>query len=319
MVLEITFEQPFALWFLFSLPLLVFTHLYFLRHAKKQAIQFGNFQTLERVTGKKLLTKNVALLVLRCLIVLCLVLAAAETTWWKATDKGVYDMVILLDASASMAASDMNGPRIDAAKEAAKTFVEESEGASHIAVVQFSGLPEVLIAPTADKNSVVSAIDAAKIKTVGGTDVSGAIVTGASLLSNSKHGRVILLITDGVSSVSLYDENPLPQAILYAQRQEVIIHTIGMGTQANAAFLPNMNNKAKTFDEQNLQEIANATGGTYAWATNPTQLETAYETVLAEGSTAVVPLKLSFAFLFIALLLVFTEWGLMNTRYRLLP
>ena len=41
------------LWFLFCIPLLIFSHIYFLHHAKRKAIAFGNFHTIERVTGKK--------------------------------------------------------------------------------------------------------------------------------------------------------------------------------------------------------------------------------------------------------------------------
>jgi hypothetical protein len=132
----------------------------------------------------------------------------------------------------------------------------------------------------------------------------------------------VVLLTDGVSSLSLYEENPIPRAVTYARSNNVIIHTIGVGTQTPTgagAFIPGLHSEAVTFDEQNLQLIASSTGGEYAWARSPEQLEAAYERIIDEGSIAVVPLRLSFGFLFLALILLFLEWGLTNTRYRLLP
>jgi Ca-activated chloride channel homolog len=317
---QIIFDEPVMLWFLFSIPLLFFTHLYFMHHARRQAIKFGNFATLERVTGKRLLTKNILLLVLRSLIIVCLVFAAAGTSIWHETQKTDNDVVIVVDTSASMTTEDMDGTRIEAAKNAAKGFVENVDKTASIGVVQFSGLAEVVVAPTTDREAVLAGIDSIKIKNVGGTDVAAGIVTGTNLLATARHGRVILLMTDGVSSVSLYDESPIPASIAYAQKHHVVIHTIGVGTQTTGiGFIPGLQSKAASFDEQNLQTIANGTGGQYTWARNSQQLANAYMSVIEEGSTAFVPLYLNFGFLFVALLLLFVEWGLLNTRYRILP
>lgn len=321
MVTQITFEHPGMLWFLFSIPLLVFTHLYFMHHAKRQAIRFGNFETIQRITGKHLLTRNATMLILRILTLVCLVMGAAGTTVWRETRTAGNDVILLIDASASMAATDMGGTRIDAAKNSAIAFVERLDRQAAVGVVQFAGLAEVVVAPTIERAEVTSALESIEIKTVGGTDLAGAITVASSLLSASERGKSVILLTDGVASVSLYDSNPIPRAIDYAVKRGVMIHTIGVGTKEAgiAQYIPGLQAQVQTFDEQNLQAIANATGGTYSWASNQAQLAEAYERALAEGNTAIKPLQTAFAFIFAALLLLFIEWGLANTRFRILP
>lgn len=320
-MIRLTFDNPAMLWFLFSIPLLIFAHLYFLHHAKRKAILFGNFHTLERVTGKRLLTKNLLPLFIRLLTVTFLILAAAGTTLWQETQESTNTVVLVVDTSASMTAEDMNGTRLDAAKAAAVTFIDEAEKVTHVGLVQFSGLAQVALTPTMDREAAKAAVQEARIQTLGGTDIAGAITTGVNVLSSARNGRVMILITDGVSSFSLYEENPIPKATLYARDNNVIIHAIGVGTQTGGAtaYIPSLQAQAASFDQQNLEQIANATGGRYAWARNPEQLAQAYVDILREGSTAIIPLRLSYGFLFVALLLLFVEWGLANTRYRLLP
>jgi Ca-activated chloride channel homolog len=309
------------LWFLFSIPLLIFTHIYFLHHARRKAIRFGNFHTIERVTGKRLLTKNIFLLFIRLLTLTFLILAAAGVTLWQETRESTNTVVLVIDTSASMTTADMNGTRLEAAKTAAMQFIESTEQTTNIGVVQFSGLAQVVLTPTSSRDAAKAAVADIKIQTLGGTDIAGAITTGTNVLSTAQNGRVMILLTDGVSSFSLYEENPIPKSTLYARDHQVIIHTIGVGTQTNgaAAFIPALQEQAVSFDQQNLQQIANATGGTYSWAHSPEQLIEAYDGIIAEGSTAIIPLKLSYGFLFVALMLLFIEWGLANTRYRLLP
>lgn len=321
-MIQLTFENPGMLWFLFSLPLLIFTHLYFLHHARRTAIAFGNFHTLERVTGGRLLTKNIVLLIVRGVILVLLILAVSGATLWHDTSESANTVVFVIDTSASMTAADMNGTRLEAAKAAASDFIDRAERTTQVGVVQFSGLAQVVLTPTADRDSAKDAVAGLQIQTLGGTDIAGAMTTGTNLLATARNGRVLVLVTDGVSSFSLYEENPVPQATAYAQDHRVIVHTIGVGMQEGSgagAFIPGLQAQTATFDQQNLESIANATGGEYTWARDREQLSTAYDAILSEGSTAIVPVHLSVGFLFLALLMLFIEWGLINTRYRLLP
>lgn len=312
-------EKPLVLWLLFALPLLLFTHLYFMHHARRKAILFGNFKTLERITGKRILTKNLFLLSLRLVIVTCLIFAAADTTLWRIGEQAENDMVIVVDASASMATADMNGTRIEAARTAVASFVDELDVRTSIGLVQYSGLPEVIVAPTDERARVRAGVDAIKLKPIGGSDIAAGIVTATNLLADKENGKVIVLLTDGVASLSLYEDNPVPQAISYARSKGVVIHTIGVGSQRVGSLVPGLEAEAILFDEANLRRIAEDTGGTYTWAVNVPQLSAAFETALGARERAFVPTHLTGILVLVALAIVFVEWGLLNTRFRILP
>ena len=64
-MINITFENPIYLWYLLSIPLLIYTHFFLLRRSKAVAMKFANFEALKRVTGGMILSRNVNLLVLR--------------------------------------------------------------------------------------------------------------------------------------------------------------------------------------------------------------------------------------------------------------
>ncbi len=314
-----TIAQPVALWLLFAVPLLIFTHLYFMRHARHRAIIFGNFTTIERVTGKRLLTKNLGLLVLRLIIIVSLIFAAAGTTLWHIGTRAQNDVVILIDSSASMSINDMNGTRLAAARIAAGTFLDQIDSRTEVGLIQYSGLPEVLQVPTSDDALVRKALASVALKPLGGSDIAAAIVTGTNLLADKRSGRAMVLLTDGVSALSLYDDNPIPQAISYARQRGVVIHTIGVGSERLGSFVPGLEAKVVMYDEENLRTIAANTGGTYAWAHDPVTLKAAFEQVIGARESAYVPIDLSSAMLLIAIALLFVEWGLLNTRFRLLP
>lgn len=319
MVTYLTFERPDLLWLLFTIPVLVFAHIYFMHHARKKAILFGNFKTLERITGKKVLTKNILLLIVRVLLLACLVFSVAGTTLWRSGERADNDVVLLIDTSASMGVSDMGGTRIDAAKTAAQSFVDSIEPSMRLGVVQYSGLATVVTEMTFDRGLVQAGIESIELKPLGGSDIAGAIVTGSNLLSTAEQGRVIVLLSDGVAALSLYDDNPIPQAIEYARERGVVIHTIGVGTQQTGSLIPTLEAEAALFDEQNLRAIANATGGSYAWARDQTQLSGAFSRVTAARREAVIPTPLASVLLVLAVVVFFVEWVLINTRYRLLP
>jgi Ca-activated chloride channel family protein len=319
MATYITFDRPELLWFLATVPLLIFTHLYFIHHARRKAILFGNFSTLTRITGKKVRTLNLVLLAVRLLVVTAIVFAIAGATLWRSGVRSDNDVILLLDASASMATRDMGTSRLEAAKDAARLFIDDLEPSMRIGVVQYSGLSMVVTEPTIDRSAIRRGIAAVELKPIGGSDIAGAIVTGSNLLASSERGRVLVVLSDGVAALSLYDDNPIPQAIAYARDRGVVIHTIGVGTQRSGSFIPTLEAEAALFDEQNLQIIANGTGGVYAWARDPSQLKDTFARIAEERERAQIPLPLSDELFIVVLFAVLVEWGLINTRYRILP
>lgn len=311
--MEIIFRNPVYLWFLLSIILLIILHFITLKHVKRRALKFANFEAIERVTGSEILSKNVLLLYLRLLIVICVILAAAGTTIWYTGKSSNADYALAIDASSSMLAQDILPNRLEAAKEAAVTFVDSLKARTEVAVISFSGSSFLEQELTSDLFKVKSAIRAIEVKYVGGTDILDAVVTSVDVLFRGKNLKIIILLTDGQINVGTVEE-----IINYARKNAVTVHTIGFGTTTGGQMKIGNIELYSKLDEDALKSIAYNTGGTYHEARSKDELLKAYREIITTSK-----IRLSFnasaTLIFIALLLLLMEWFLINTRYRTLP
>jgi len=319
-MIDLAFENPIYLWYLLSIPLLIYTHFYFFRHAKSKAMKFANFEALKRVTGEKLITKNISILLIRSLILICVILAASGAVFWHEGNVNDNDFVIAIDASASMAAQDVVPTRLEAAKQTAIDFVNNMKSKSSIGVISFSGTTFIEITPIDNKESLKKTIENIEIAKIGGTDIAGAIITGTNLLLNSQKGKTIILITDGSNTVGAFIADSVKNSIDYAVKSHVIIHTIGVGSESGPiGYLPEYYNISAVYSENTLIEISNSTQGNYYKAMNTDELSQAYQDISQKSTKGLIPVKLSYGLMLIALLLLFIEWGLISTRFRRIP
>ncbi len=319
-MVQLTFENAANLWFLLALPLLVVLHFFFLRHVKRKALLFANFRALKRITGKRLITRNNLLLGIRMASIFFAVLAVSGTVLWYEGRSNQNDFVIALDTSASMSAQDVAPTRLDAAKEDAKLFIDALDSESRVGVVSFSGAALILLVPTDDKKAVKDAIDNVGLLEAGGTDIPGAIITSTNLLLDNSKGRAIILITDGSSTIETFLDASMQRAVGYANEHHVNIHAIGIGTSTGPiGYLPKYYNISAVYNEDNLRNITAATGGVYAAAQDRDALFAAFQRIAENTSEQTLRRDLAPGLMLIALFLFFTEWILINTRFRSLP
>lgn len=310
--MEIRFANPIYLWFLISVILLVIVHFYTLKHAKRKALKFANFDAISRITGNEVLTKNLVILFIRTFALAFTVLAIAGTTLYYTGETSNYNFVLALDASSSMSADDFQPNRFEVAKSEAIKFVDSIQTKTKIGVVSFSGTSFVEKELTDDYVVVKETIQNLQIKEVGGTDLGEAIVTSINVLNTDNKAKVIILLTDGRSNVG----TPLEEAITYANEKYVKIHTIGMGTEEGGKIAGLA--AVSTLDEESLQNIAKATEGNYYRATDDYTLSKAYQDII-EQTKQRLTLNLSPILMLFAILLLFTEWALISTKYRTIP
>jgi len=290
------------------LVFIMFIHLFSLKHIRRKALSFANFDAIEKVTGTEIISKNLTLLYLRMAIILFIFLALSGPVLiypGLVTDS---DFILTIDASASMMANDMPPNRLEVAKETAIDFVDSLQGQSSVGVVTFSGVSYIERLPTDDMSLVKNTIRGITKKEIGGTDISNAILTSINLLRNSDKGKTIILITDGQINTGYINE-----ALRYAE--DITIYTIGMGTAAGGEFVKDSISK---IDDKTLQQIANYTNGKYYAATSKEDLKRAY-TEIAHLKQGERRLDLTYACLIIAVLLIIIDWILINTRYKTLP
>ncbi len=309
-MIELEFAKPEYLLLLGVIPALVFVHFYSLKHGKKQALKFANFEAIKRVTGERVVAKNVLLLLLRIIAVVALILAATGTKLWYEGKTLDYDMVLAIDSSSSMLAEDYKPNRMEATKAALLLFLDSMPGNIKVGLVGFSGAAYIHSLPTNDVEKLKEEISIMEIQKLGGTDLGTAIITSTNMLIGDRPKTVVLL-SDGQSNIGISPED----ALEYIKDTKVVIHTIGIGTSEGGVISDI--GAAFKLDEDTLKMIAKATGGQYYRPTDEASLMATFSEI-AKVRERPVSMDLSIYLLFVAIVLLLAEWGLISTKYKII-
>ena len=312
--MEIIFNNPMYLWFLVVIPLMILAHFISLRFTRKKALKFANFAAIEYVTGRRILSKNYIILAFRLVTIFLLILAVSGVVLWYEGLGGEKDFMLAIDASGSMLAKDYDPDRLAAAKNSALVFMDFLPDNTNVGVISFAGVSFIKQRPTNDMRKVEKAIENISIELVGGTAIGSAIISSVNLFSGNGKSKVLVLLTDGQNNVG----PSVDEAISYANKNHVTVHTIGVGTEEGGGFEELNLTFVSKLDSETLRRIADETKGKYYEAMNETHLSGIYENI-ALSNFQKVSFDLSLLFLLIAVVLIFIEWGLINTKYRTLP
>lgn len=202
-------------------------------------------------------------------------------------------VILAFDVSNSMQAEDLQPTRMEAAKTAARTFVENQPDSILIGVVAFSNGGLVVQPPTDDQAAVLEAIE--RLSPEGGTSLGQGIfsalnaIAGEALLVDPtalEEGRppldvegfppaVVLLLTDGENTES---PDPLEIAQLAAETG-VRIYPVGIGSAEGTVIQLEGFNVLTQLNEPTLQEIASLTNGFYYHAEDEETLYEIYDNI----------------------------------------
>jgi Ca-activated chloride channel family protein len=168
-------------------------------------------------------------------------------------------VILCVDTSGSMRATDVAPSRADAAAAAVGAFIDAVPAGTRVGIVAFAGAAGVIAAPTLDKDALHDAV-AGIPPPNGGTAIGDALVTAARQLPADGR-RAIVLITDGVNNAGADPAAVAPQ--LGATGIE--IDTVGIGTNGSGRLIPGTTEEA-ALDEDALRQIAADAHGVYARA-----------------------------------------------------
>lgn len=286
---EYDFLQQSILYFLLALPLLAWW-LY-----KQERKRTGDWKFSSTVSNQvKFFDRRVhllrrVLLILKLAVVALFILAFAKPYRWDDRDassnnnKYGIDIVLALDVSLSMLATDLQPNRLDAAKEVAKEFLDGRRG-DKVGLVVYAGEAYTACPTTLDYDMLKDQIDA-----VDGWDLEGGTAIGVGLgtavvqlRSDTLKSKVIILLTDGSNNTG--DISPL-QAATLAKKKNICVYTIGVGSNGIAptpVVTPvgvRYENMPVEIDENTLMEIADETGGKYFRATDNKSLQEIYKEI----------------------------------------
>lgn len=191
------------------------------------------------------------------------------------------DIVIALDISSSMLATDLQPNRIESAKSVASKFVSNRPD-DNIGLVVFSGESLSLMPLTTDKAALINAIANTKTGDLNdGTAIGDGIASAVNrLVSGQAKSKSIILLTDGTNNSG--DVAPATAAQI-AKLKDIRIYSIGVGTNGTINITDPYGFSSTTMetkiDESALRNIAAVTGGKYFRATDSRMLRQVFDEI----------------------------------------
>jgi Ca-activated chloride channel homolog len=283
-----TFASPVLLWGLLLIPVALFGYWLAQRRRIKYAARFTNLDLLANVVDASPGRRRHLLAALVLASLAALVVAMARPEKVVAVPRDDATVLLTMDSSASMTATDVAPSRLEAAKSAASTFLDQLPSRFRVGLASFSSTVHVLKEPTDDRAAVRTELQG--IHGEVGTALGDAIVASVDLAPKAKtpSGKkplyAVLLLSDGANSVG---SDPL--AVLdTAKKAGVPIYTIALGTDAGQVEITNQFGETQTYnvppDRQTLRTIAKETGGRYFEAPTEADLKAVYRQIGSQVS-----------------------------------
>ena len=303
------FLWPEFLWFLLALPLLVVLYLWLLRRKRKMALRYASLSIVKEAMGAGQTMRRHIPPALFLLALAAMLLAAARPVAVVTLPSNQQTIILAMDVSGSMRATDVLPSRLVAAQNAAKSFLAELPRHVKVGIVAFAGSAQVAQLPTVNREELVTAIDRFQLQRA--TATGNAIVISLATLfpdagidlqslqprerqrgqsidaektdkkeftpvaPGSYASAAIIMLTDGQRTTGV---DPLEAAQMAADRG-VRIYTVGIGTVDGETIGFEGWSMRVRLDEETLKAIATKTSGEYFYAGTAHDLKKVYETL----------------------------------------
>lgn len=289
MIDGLDFAAPHRLWLLAAAVILLIAYVGTQLAHRRRAGRFATPSMLSRLTAGGAGRWRHVLPLLFIGAVVLTSLGAAQPTVPGTEEREQATIVIAIDTSDSMKATDVRPSRLDAAVEAARGFVSDLPSGFDVGLVTAGASPTVVVEPTIDHGRVLEALGT--LETEPGTALGDAIATSLALLprpedtgdavgeedaAQERAARIVLL-SDGVTTTG----RPDAEAILAARDAGVPVATIAFGTDEATVFSAGQVVEVPV-DASALEAIAEGTGGPFFEAASRAELASIYDRIDAE-------------------------------------
>jgi Ca-activated chloride channel homolog len=290
-----TFLWPEALYLEAAVPpLVIAVYILVLRHRKKIALRYASLELVKAAIARAEWRRHVPPFVFLLALVLGLVALARPAAVVRLPSQ--YETVILsIDISGSMRATDVQPDRMTAAQEAAKAFVESQPRTTRIGVVAFAGTASLVQPPTQNREDVIAAID--RLQPQHATAIGAGILVALKAIfpelevdlystkaqppaakpvpPGSYGNAVIILLTDGQNTSG---PEPVEAAKMAADRG-VRVYTVGIGTAKGTVVSAGGWSMKVQLDEEALKQVAGITRAEYFFTTDAVDLKNIYSSL----------------------------------------
>ena len=280
-ITQLAFMSPNRLLILVIIPLLILAYIFASLRKNRRGMRFTNTSMLDVVVPKQSQWRRHLAVALSLLSLITLTAAFARPKTQVDVPRERATVVVVIDASQSMQATDVKPTRLDAAKQAAIEFVNKLPEKYNVSVVSMAGSCSILVPPTTAHNTVLNAINSIQLQD--STAIGEGITTALRALQqapkdpqnpNSIAPGAIVLLTDGSNTAGRAPQ----QAAAEAKAAKVPIYTIAYGTENGYVDLDGKREPVPV-DHEEMKQIAAATNGEYFEAASADQLKKVYENI----------------------------------------
>ncbi|MDO8690986.1 MAG: VWA domain-containing protein [Dehalococcoidia bacterium] len=295
------------LWALAVVPSLLAAYLLVQRRRRKYAVRYASLSLVKEALGRGPGIRRHVPPALFLIAMATMVFALARPVASVTLPSQQGTVILTVDVSGSMRAEDLKPSRLEAAKAAARAFVEKQLRNIRIGVVSFSSVAAVVQAPTTDREALLAAIN--RLATQRSTAIGSGILTSLDAIFEQPGAAptplprdslslsqpapaptplprgtyapgVVVLLSDGQSNTG---PNPL-QAAKQASDRGVRVFTVGVGSPEGIVLGFEGRSVRVRLDEATLKGIADETDADYFKADSETDLRQIYENL---GTTVV--------------------------------
>jgi Ca-activated chloride channel family protein len=278
-----------AWYFIFLLVVLVLVGLYIAAQLARQrrVLRFANMELLDSVAPQRANRWRhlPAVLLVASLVVFTIAMAGPTRDVRIPRNRAV--VMLVIDVSQSMRATDIEPSRLAAAQVAAKQFADELTAGINLGLIAYAGTASVLVSPTTNRDATKQAIDKLQVadRTATGEGIFtalqaiatvGAVIGGGDTPPPAR----IVLFSDGKETVPSNPDNPKGAytAARTAKDQGVPISTISFGTPYGYVEI-NDQREPVPVDDETMKKVAKLSGGQSYSASNLSELKGVYSTL----------------------------------------
>jgi Ca-activated chloride channel family protein len=250
---------------------------------KKYVARFSNVDLLASVAPRRPGWRRHLTFALLLVGLAVLTIGVAQPTAAVKVPRDRATVMVAIDVSLSMQATDVLPDRITAAKKGARSFVDLLPPRINVGLVKFGGNASVVVPPTIDRDVLKKAIDGLQLQD--STAIGEAISTSLDAIktfssqTTAKDDKPpparIVLMSDGASNKG---RSPMSAATT-AKQAGVPVSTIAFGTDSGTVDLPGYGPQPVPADKTTLRAVAEATGGTFHTAASAEELRSVYSNI----------------------------------------
>jgi Ca-activated chloride channel homolog len=307
-----TFLSAAWLWLLVPVAAVAVTYVVLQLRRKKYVARFSNLELLGSVAPRRPGWRRHLTFALLLIALTVLAVGVARPSASVRVPRDRATVMMAVDVSLSMEATDVLPSRIEAAKVAAKKFVDLIPARINLGVVAFGGNASVLVPPTVDRDAAKKAIDNLQLQE--STAIGEAVYASLDAITNFGHATTakgdtppparVVLMSDGANNRG----RRVTDAAAAARKAGVQVSTIAFGTD-NGTVTYDGETIPVPADKPTLNQLARDTGGSFHTAASVQELESVYANIGSQIGYTTAHRDISWRFLAAGLLFALAAAG----------